>query len=771
LARRFELGGWVKNGGDGVEIYVEGATSALDAFGAALLAETPPAARIATAQTRAAACAGLATFEIRQSEARERPTVRIAPDLPVCDACLHELFDPANRRYRYPYINCTDCGPRYSIVRGLPYDRSLTTMADWALCDACAAEYADPLDRRFHAQPVACPACGPTYVFEDKSAAAARGWDTIVRAERGWDAIVHAAERLRAGAIVALKGVGGYHLACDPANATAVSALRERKFRRERPFALMARDIETARRLIVTDAAVEALLGSSARPIVLAEARVRFDGVAPENRELGVMLPYAPLHHLLFAAGAPATLVVTSANRSNEPLAYEDDEARASLAAIADAFLIGERAIARRLDDSVARVATGSPAILRRGRGYAPAAVAAIPAARPILALGGDLKNALVLVVEGVVFASQHVGDLEQRSAYDAFEATARDLCAMYDLRLEDVLVVHDAHPEYVSTLFARGLNSGISPATETQTKSETEFAPEPKALAVQHHRAHVASVVAERQAWTTDVVGVAFDGTGYGDDGTIWGGEFFFGSVARGFERTAHLRSARLPGGDAAARFPVQAAAGFLFEIDGLPDLALPPFSLGARYAAARELVARDVRCFATSSIGRLFDAVAALLGFTGDSSFEGQAAMWLEHLAWSAAGAAPASLARSNGGAWRSETAAPGPAAYSFPIVATELDFRPLLRAIVEDRARGRAPSEIALGFHLAVTDAIDAVAASHVTCPVACSGGVFQNALLAVLVRERLGARAWFNAAVPPNDGGLALGQAALAAFRRQ
>ena len=716
LAQRLALVGWVKNGGDGVEIFVEGATSALDAFEGALVTEAPAAARIASTDAHAAPSEGLDRFEIRDSVSVGKPTVRIAPDIAVCDACLRELFDPADRRYRYPYINCTDCGPRYSIVRGLPYDRPLTTMAAWPMCAACAAEYHDPGDRRFHAQPVACPECGPAYVFEERDVANVRG-----------DAAIEAcARRLCEGAIVAIKGIGGYHLACDPSNAAAVAGLRERKYRKERPFALMARDLETARSLVVCDAAVEGQLTSSPRPIVLAEARATFEGVAPDNSDLGVMLPYAPLHHLLFAAGAPSALVLTSANRSSEPLVYEDDDARAQLAQIADAFLIGEREIARRLDDSVVRVAAGAPATLRRARGFAPAVVATLPATRPILALGGDLKNAIALVVEGQVFASQHIGDLEHRSARDAFETTVRDLCAMYAVDPAQTLVAVDAHPEYVSSGLGRELAANVWP--------------------VQHHRAHVASVLAERGALRTRVVGVAFDGTGYGDDGTIWGGEIFIGSATSGLERVAHLRRAPLPGGDAAARFPLQAAAGYLSGLDGLPDLAAAPFAFGERYVAARNLVERDVRCFATSSMGRLFDVVAALVGFTRPMSFEGQAAMWLEQLA---AGAATCE-------------------AYPFPLVASELDHRPLLAAIVTDRVRGRDPAAIARSFHEAVADAVVRASALGESSPVVCSGGVFQNRLLVELVGRRLGPRAWFNRSVPANDGGLALGQATLAAF---
>jgi len=496
VARAYGLAGWVLNAEAGVEIYLEGPPDALAAFVTALQREPPPAARVAEVIATPVPPEGLTDFTIRESQRQDRPSVRVSPDLPVCARCLAELFDPADRRHGYPYINCTDCGPRYSIILGLPYDRPRTTMKDWPLCPDCAREYHDPADRRFHAQPVACPRCGPTYMLLSGGVVVARGTA----------AVAVAARHLSAGRILAIKGIGGYHLACDARQPAAVWALRERKFRKEKPFALMVRDLETARTLVALEPMAERLLTSPARPIVLAPARVFLDGVAPENGDLGVMLPYAPIHYLLFAAGAPAVLVMTSANRSEEPIAYEDADALARLTGIADDFLIGERPIARRVDDSVVRVGLDGPVILRRSRGYAPGAVARLPTARPVLALGADLKNAVTLVVEGQAFVSQHIGDLDQAAAFRAFQETVADLCRMYDVALERLLVVHDRHPEYRSTQYAAEL-----PAEERR--------------AVQHHRAHIASVLAERAALTTPVVGFAGDGTGYGDDGTIWGG------------------------------------------------------------------------------------------------------------------------------------------------------------------------------------------------------------------------------------------------------
>jgi hydrogenase maturation protein HypF len=715
LAREYGITGWVRNTGDGVDVAAEGNHEAVSQFLAAVRDRPPAAAHVASFDVTSAALSGFETFVIRESALGATPTARISPDLAVCDACLRELFDPSDRRFGYPYINCTNCGPRYSIIHALPYDRRRTAMRDWPLCEPCRREYEDPLNRRFHAEPVACHACGPTVHLEED--------DAVVS---GADAIARAATLLAGGAIVAIKGIGGYHLACDARNANAVAALRARKYRKERPFAVMVRDLAGARTLVELDADAERLLRSIERPIVLAPARSELAGVAPNNRDLGVMLPYTPVHALLFAAGAPDVLVMTSANRSSEPIAFADTDARASLSGIADAFLIGERPIVRRIDDSIVRAAPHARAVLRRARGLSPAAVATLPKTAPILALGGDLKNALTLVIDGQAFASQHIGDLDHLPARDAFTATVRDLCAMYGVRPDELTVVHDAHPGYSSTQYALE-----QPGTR---------------IAVQHHRAHIASVLAERAAWDTPVIGFAFDGIGFGDDGTIWGGEIFTGSLVRGLNRVAHLRVALLPGGDAAARFPLQAAAGFLDGIDAGIALDRAPFSFPERYGQARELVRRRVRTFETTSMGRLFDTVAALLGFTSEQTFEGQAAMWLEHLARSSAEVEP----------------------YDFRVENNELDFRPVLSAIIAERLAGRAPNACARAFHGAVAGAIVTIAARAEIERVVVSGGVFQNALLLEMLGTALGERLWFNTVVPPNDGGLSLGQAALAAF---
>jgi hydrogenase maturation protein HypF len=708
LARDHGITGWVRNDGAGVEVHAEGSPEALDGFVKGFEAP-PPASRIAFFEVEEVSGSGCESFEIRDSAAQSSPTVRISPDLPVCAACLAELADPADRRYGYPYINCTDCGPRYSIVLGLPYDRSRTTMREWPMCADCAREYHDPFDRRFHAQPVACPICGPAYTPE----------------------ISAMALLLRKGGIVAVKGLGGYHLAADARNAAAVAALRERKVRKEKPFALMAKDLATAGSLVDLSPEAEALLTSAARPVVLAPRRVELPGVAPDNSYLGVMLPYTPVHHLLFAAGAPEVLVMTSANRSSEPLAYRDEEAFAALAGIADAFLVGARPIARRVDDSIVRAGRLGPVVLRRARGLAPGAVARLPVAYPVLAVGADLKNTVTLVVGGEAFVSQHIGDLRHYEALRAFRETIQDLLQMYAVDTDELVVAHDLHPQYASTAHALEL-------------------PAKKRIAVQHHRAHVAGVLAERGAFDVQVLGLAFDGTGYGDDGAIWGGEFFAGSLRAGFARVGHLRSAVLPGGDAAAGHPVQAAAGFLAGLDSLPDLTAPPFRFPERYRRARDLIAKGVRTFPTTSMGRLFDTVAALLGFNRETTFEGQAALWVEQLAR------------------RSPPVAPFP----MPFESGQLDFRPLLQAVLEGRVKGRSVEEIARAFHAGlatgIRQGIVALGAEHAAEAVVLSGGVFQNELLLEeLIVGLAGSRlaVWMGREVPPNDGGISLGQAAL------
>lgn len=730
LARANTLAGWVLNGEGGVEIFLEGAEEGLLAFVRHLKTQPPPASSITEIEVRRADPLGLNEFTIRESHRCERPTVRISPDLPLCDECLRELFDPSDRRYWYPYINCTNCGPRYTVVLSLPYDRPNTTMQRWPLDDYCAAEYRDPANRRFHAQPVACPSCGPGYSLQ-------KGDEVVHESE---PSIRQAAQLLASGSILAVKGLGGYHLACDASNPAAVAALRERKYRKEKPFAIMAKNAEVARQLVELSSAAEELLTSVARPIVLApsiaEPHQVDSGVAPENNELGLMLPYTPLHYLLFAAGAPEVLVMTSANRSSEPIAYEDDEALDRLSGIADAFLIGERPIARRVDDSVARDGVFGSVIVRRARGYAPGAVATLPTARAILAVGADLKNTITLVVDGQAFMSQHIGDLDHYGSLRAFKETIHDLISMYEVRPEDLLLAYDSHPQYASSSHALAL--GI-----------------PQRLAVQHHRAHIASVLAERGEWEKRVIGVSFDGTGYGDDGSIWGGEIFVGSVKDGFDRTGHLRSASLPGGDAAAQYPVQAAAGFLSQIEGLPDLTAPPFNFAQRYLQALDLVQKNVRTFPTTSIGRLFDTAAALLGFTREITFEGQAAMWLEQLACTMPLTEP----------------------YPFPWMGQEMDFRPSLQAVVRDRLRARPLGEIARAFQRGLAqglrDGVVSEAEGHHLDVVVLSGGVFQNELLLKDLKslfEATGIEVWTNHAVPPNDGGISLGQAALAAFAR-
>ncbi|MEZ4537857.1 MAG: carbamoyltransferase HypF, partial [Cyanobacteriota/Melainabacteria group bacterium] len=578
-AREHGLFGWVLNDEAGVEVHIEGDEGAISAFLSSLKEKAPPASRIDEVITGECAPQDYSEFVIVESRSGDKIVTRISPDMVVCAACLSDLDDTSSPYYEYPYVNCTHCGPRYSIIKSLPYDRPATTMAQWPMCEHCRQGYENPEDRRFHAQPVACNKCGPQYYL--------RSTDD---SRTGHVAIKHAVRLLQEGKIVAVKGIGGYHLALDATNEDALRALRERKYRKEKPFAVMVKSLEHARQIVDLNPVAEEALMSIARPIVLARSRINASGrldqslLAPNNLDLGVMLPYTPLHHLLFKFGAPPFLVLTSANRSNEPLAYDDDRAFEELDGIADAFLVGERPIQRRVDDSVAATSALGFHLIRRARGYAPGAVATLPCEQPVLAVGADLKNTITLVVAGQAFVSQYIGDLEQTSCFDAFCETVSDLTAMYGIKDEELIVCHDLHPQYMSTQFALQL-------------------PCARRIGIQHHRAHVASVLAEHSrrsaqgkhgdldslsgsdGFEKKVLGIAFDGTGWGDDESIWGGEFFVGSLPSGFERVASIYPAIMPGGDAAARFPAQAAAGFLHSSSSstenllIDKLSAPPF------------------------------------------------------------------------------------------------------------------------------------------------------------------------------------------------
>jgi hydrogenase maturation protein HypF len=727
-ARRLRLAGSVRNDARGVVIEVEGDPRDLDAFVRALESDPPPLAIVERVTRSALPPAGEHAFRILESGPAEDRTVPVSPDVATCPDCLRELFDPADRRHRYPFLNCTNCGPRFTIVRDVPYDRSRTTMAAFPMCPACAREYGNPADRRFHAQPTACPACGPKASLLDGAG----------RAIACDDPVKEAARRLVAGEIVAVKGLGGWHLACDAANEAAVRRLRAGKQRERKPLALMPPGLHEARRLAELGPAEEALLQSWRRPVVLARARAGAPvapSVAPGHRDLGLFLPYTPLHHLLLRE-TDRTLVMTSGNLSDEPIAYKDEEALARLAGMAAAFLAHDREIHMRCDDSVARVVEGQEVLLRRSRGYAPQPVPLpFEALRPILAVGAMLKCAFALVRGRHAFVGHHIGDLENYEAYRAFREGIPHLERL--LGIAPAVVAHDLHPDYPSTRYALE-RAGI------------------ERIGVQHHHAHIAAVMAEH-GLRGPVIGVACDGTGYGTDGTIWGGEILLADYA-GFERAAHLEVVPMPGGEAAVRDAWRMAAAWLRQAFGPGGEAMAP-RIAERVGPVRwgglwRLLASDVPQPRTSSLGRLFDAVSCLLGLCDTADYEGQAAVWLEMEAdESEAGAYAFGL----GG--------------EAPLV---LEATPVVRAIVRDLRDNVAPARIAARFHNGVVEAVVA------TCrrlrertgvaTVALGGGVMQNALLLGRLLRRLraeGLEPFAPRRVPPNDGGLCLGQAAVAA----
>ncbi len=740
LARRLALTGYVLNSTSGVTIEAEGPEPDLEQFLHALTHEAPPLSQIEDLLVTILAPSGSTTFEIRPSQNEPGKLVPVSPDVSTCNDCAQDFRTPGNRRHGYPFTNCTNCGPRYTITRTIPYDRPLTTMACFAMCERCLHEYEDPTDRRFHAQPNACPDCGPSLTL----ALSENLTDGIAfNSPRESIAIIREVRRLlRNGRILAIKGLGGFHLACDPANESAVQSLRERKKRSDKPFALMVPDIRGAGQFCIVSEAARASLESPRRPIVILPRRpdARMStALAPGNNTLGVMLPYTPLHCLLFADssdGPPEfpALVMTSGNLSDEPIVTGNREAARRLHRVADAFLFHNRDIHTRVDDSVVRIFGGQERVLRRSRGYAPFPINLHAPVAEILACGAELKNTLCLTKDHHAFLSQHIGDLENYETLVFFQQT---LERMQDLfRIEPVAVAYDLHPMYLSTKLALEL-------------------PNVEKIGVQHHHAHIASCMAEN-GLTGKVIGVAFDGTGYGTDGKIWGGEFLVADYA-GFERRAHLRYVALAGGDTAVREPWRLALSYLLDAfgPGIDRLDLPLLRRipSKKIAAVRTMIEKGINTVQTSACGRLFDAVASIAGVRDEVNFEAQAAIELEMAAVPSVDAV-----------------------YPFELGAgdlSEIDMRPAIQAIVRDVLAGKSTGWIAAAFHNTVAAIVIEVCrrlrAAEGIRGVCLSGGTFQN--LYLLERAVAGLRAggfevFLHAQVPPNDGGIALGQAVIA-----
>ena len=746
LATELGLRGWVLNSAQGVFIEVEGERAGLDQFLLRLERDKPPRAIIQSLEPSFLDPAGYEQFEVRFSQDAGAKTALILPDIATCPACLGEILDPHNRRFRYPFTTCTDCGPRFSIIEALPYDRPNTSMKGFAMCPECSREYHDPADRRFHSQPNACPVCGPQLAF----------WSAAgeVLGQRH-EALLKAAEAVKAGQVLALKGLGGFQLLVDARNEQAVRCLRDRKQREEKPFALMFPSLDAVTSLCEVSPLEERLLRAPEAPIVLLRRRARPTGgsplamsIAPWNPNLGVMLPYTPVHHLLVRElGFP--VVATSGNLSDEPLCTDEREALERLHGIADVFLVHDRPIVRHVDDSVVRVVLDRELVLRRARGYAPLPVplpvrdkaqarssAEDAADSPtILAVGAHLKNAVALAIGRQAFISQHIGDLETRQAYSAFCRTVADLQALYDAKPS--LVVCDLHPEYLSTKYAAELGGPV--------------------LAIQHHYAHVAACMAENELGGP-VLGVSWDGTGYGTDGTIWGGEFLL-TDETSFTRVAHLRQFSLPGGEAAIKEPRRTALGLLYVLMG-PQAFLRHDLFPVRsftdneLAVLRQMIERGVQSPVTSSVGRLFDAVASLVGLRQRVRFEGQAAMELECALESGHNDAY-DLAIKEG----------------TPMI---VDWEPMVLKLLQDVTKGAAIGTMAALFHNALVEAIVEVAQKVGQQKVVLTGGCFQNRYLTERAVHRLreaGFRPYWHQRVPPNDGGIALGQVAAAMRARR
>jgi hydrogenase maturation protein HypF len=728
LATELALTGWVNNSPQGVFVEAESPRPALELFLHRLEAEKPPRSFIQSMETTWLDAVGFQKFEIRSSETGGNKTTLVLPDLATCPDCLREIFDPKNRRFRYPFTNCTHCGPRFSIIESVPYDRANTSMKKFAMCPACQTEYENPRDRRFHAQPNACPDCGPQLEFWNPDGEAILG---------GYEALLAAAHAIRRGKIVAVKGIGGYHLLADARNERAVQLLRERKHREEKPFAVMFPSLAVVKKVCEVSPLEERLLVSPEAPIVLLQKIENrkleiADSIAPGNPDLGVLLPSNPLQHLLMSA-LKFPVVATSGNLSDEPICTDESEALERLRGLADFFLVHNRPVVRHEDDSIVRVLLGREIMLRRARGYAPLPITLKSEignrkSEIVLAVGAHLKNSVALAVGDNVFLSQHVGDLETEPAHIAFRRVTEELPKLYGVEPE--LIAADLHPDYLSTQFA-------------QTSGR-------KVFGVQHHVAHVLSCIAESEV-ELPALGVAWDGTGYGPDGTIWGGEIFL-VTKENVERVAHLRPFRLPGGDKAVKEPRRAALGLLYELYGeaafemthLPPLRkMPPIEM----VTLRGMLQRMFNSPVTSSMGRLFDAVASLVNLRQQMCFEGQPAMELEF--------ARAGFVTEN--------------SYDLPLVthhsSLNLDWSLMIHQILADMSCDVSVAEISTKFHNTLAEAVVAVAKKFRQPRVLLSGGCFQNRYLTERTVTRLRAENFlphWHQRVPPNDGGIALGQ---------
>ncbi len=732
LAHEMSLNGWILNDREGVLIHVEGDCTQISEFIERLKTGRPALASYESLDLDTALPEGIERFEIRESaEGGEATAIHVQPDIATCQDCLKELFDPTDRRYRYPFINCTNCGPRYTIIRDVPYDRARTTMSEFPMCESCESEYHNPEDRRYHAQPNACPACGPHVTLLD-------GEGKIVNAP---DPIEETVNLLRDGKIVAVKGLGGYHLACDATNDEAVKRLRSRKYREDKPFAVMMPDVKTVKVFCEVHEDEETSLKSFRRPIVLIKKRrvqgkERIaEGVAPHNPRLGVMLPYTPLHHLLFHASKLKVLVMTSGNISQEPIAYDDDDALSRLAPIADFFLIHNRRIERRVDDSVVCSINGAEYPLRRSRGYAPVPINLHRPVREILAVGAELKNTFCIGKDRFAYLSHHLGDLENVETLEAFERGIEDFQRLFHLKPR--FVAYDLHPDYLSTKYAL---------------RRTDL----RAIGIQHHHAHAGALLAEH-ALDQPILCFTFDGTGYGDDGTIWGGEVLIADL-HAYKRYATLKPVSMPGGNRAIKEPWRMGGAYLDAAfgDALRHLNIPFLTTleKRRWGIVRKASQQGLMSPQTTSMGRLFDGVSAVLQIREEVHYEGQAAVELEYAAYMS----------------------DDDQTYGFHLIEGTpllIDYTAMFSDIINDLTMGISKSVIARRFHNTVAGLILKISEKAREDTglniIGLSGGCFQNFLLLQQCIEHLGRagfRVLIHRAVPTNDGGISLGQLVIA-----